>query len=36
LGNSLNNQPEFVIPAKAGIQAMEFNDRTAGCPPSRA
>ena len=30
--NLMTKGPEFVIPAEAGIQAIELNDRTTGCP----
>jgi hypothetical protein len=36
LRNPVTKGPESVIPAEAGIQAIELNDRTTGCPLSRA
>jgi hypothetical protein len=34
LGNHVTKGPESVIPAQAGIQAIELNDKNTGYPPS--
>jgi hypothetical protein len=36
LWNPVTKGPESVIPAEAGIQFLELNNRITGCPLSRA